>query len=1503
MSVNEKLMAPGTFSVNLNLEQTPNSIVNKIVPWGNIVLTPTRVQAEEFTDAQLRDMARYVGIVTAQEISEEGIEVSGKGILSYLGDSDSRGMVLARNAGTGAVRSFNRDTLDDVIDRSSSTPYGILRDESANQRAVRKGTITEVSFDDTVLLLNYEGSDGDTTTSDGSEFTSNQVITFTGTSDISSDQAKFGNTSLNLTTDGFVTVADRPELDLTYQEFTVEWWEYRTSSSGNPTVWARNNDTYAPWIFGKAVSGRNKAFITHDGQGYGTDEDLNMDMGSIDLNQWNHFAISHKGDFFRTYKNGVQIAEVKRPELFVRVSSDSLQIGKGQDGNFFEGYLDGMVITRGTAKYWDAFTPSTSAPTATTANKTYTGKHYLESAYRSIKTICTALDAEFKMQNDGTIDVGPRSALFTGHEDSTPEGMIVRRLSGSDPNIKGYSGVDLSTEFNAEDYVSRVELTASQVGSTINLGQADAKDVPYKDLFGNELERIQILAENDIPDTMRDIRAEAYLNEYNKIQKTLNVGLEDYDISGDIDVGDIIYVYDPDVGFEDTATDAALENRDRFEITYQGQILHPIKIRVMGLSFPISDDMGVFYRDKDGNYTDLTDYIVFETGITQIEVGATTKTINQDLRATGAIISGGSTNEFTVPDAPTNLASATGSYQDGSGRPFAFARLTWDEPTNTDGSRITDGNMYRVRYRQVTDVDGNNLIDSNDNQVTDYEYLTVAFGTQAVVIKGLGPSNTYEFGVQAIDNSGFSGGYSILTAVQMPVDATVPPAPVAPTGTYGAIASNAAQIQISHKLAAAEDADGNPIASPTNFTLPRDIDHLNVYRSQDSTFTPSASTFVGEIQARAGHIDGEITAINTFIVSTAGTWYYKLTAVDVVGNESDPSTAQQAEHELITKEYIADAEITTVKIGEAQVTDAKIDTLTASKITAGTISGKEIIIDTDSATDPSNPVLGTIRSDNYVQNTDGWIIKSDGSVEFDSGTFRGDITGATGTFSGDLNAAGGTFSGNLSAAGGTFTGTLSGVDGNFTGTISATQISGGTMTADILDGGEIDGSSIDLGNGTFTVDTSGNMTATSATITGSVTADSGTIGGISINSGDIQANYSAGSTGFLIESDGDAFFNSVTVNNPIITLGKDTGSGTPSTAANDRIKIGDAVLFNRDVSGTSSLVTTKSLLVLPDGDEDNPSLAIDGQHGTLGFFVDTPLSGISRMQITNGDNNVASWSTANTDFTVNDKLVLGGSIQVGGSTGGNSQYIGKNSSGTLGFHSLPSGNDHPDSDHSFAATGHDHDSDYYSASAGSVLASSLSSHTGHATSLSILSNTSSDDSGGLFVTSVSGLGIRRTNRAGTTMYSQTIYPKQTETYALGGSGNKWTIVHSQFGVSTSDERLKENIEDLTLGLDFINSLQPKKYNWTTETITTDDGEELVKRGDIANIDMFGFMAQDILALDTLDDSVNYGIARYVSEQDSYEISHENFIAPLVKAVQELSAKNDELESRLAALEG
>jgi len=56
-------------------------------------------------------------------------------------------------------------------------------------------------------------------------------------------------------------------------------------------------------------------------------------------------------------------------------------------------------------------------------------------------------------------------------------------------------------------------------------------------------------------------------------------------------------------------------------------------------------------------------------------------------------------------------------------------------------------------------------------------------------------------------------------------------------------------------------------------------------------------------------------------------------------------------------------------------------------------------------------VDGFLRSKNYVATVAGWTINADGSVEFDSGYFRGDITGASGTFSGTITATTGNIGG------------------------------------------------------------------------------------------------------------------------------------------------------------------------------------------------------------------------------------------------------------------------------------------------------------------------------------------------------------------------------------------------------------------------------------------------------------------------------------------------------------
>ena len=101
----------------------------------------------------------------------------------------------------------------------------------------------------------------------------------------------------------------------------------------------------------------------------------------------------------------------------------------------------------------------------------------------------------------------------------------------------------------------------------------------------------------------------------------------------------------------------------------------------------------------------------------------------------------------------------------------------------------------------------------------------------------------------------------------------------------------------------------------------------------------------------------------------------------------------------------------------------------------------------------------------------------------------------------------------------------------------------------------------------------------------------------------------------------------------------------------------------------------------------------------------------------------------------------------------------------------------------------------------------------------------------------------------------------------------------------SDSRLKENIIDNDLGLDFINKLRPVKFN-------------LVGKPEVKD----GFIAQEVeTAVKSLGKTFSGVIAPNTPEQ-MYSISHANFVVPLVKAVQELTAQNKALMDRLTALE-
>jgi len=115
---------------------------------------------------------------------------------------------------------------------------------------------------------------------------------------------------------------------------------------------------------------------------------------------------------------------------------------------------------------------------------------------------------------------------------------------------------------------------------------------------------------------------------------------------------------------------------------------------------------------------------------------------------------------------------------------------------------------------------------------------------------------------------------------------------------------------------------------------------------------------------------------------------------------------------------------------------------------------------------------------------------------------------------------------------------------------------------------------------------------------------------------------------------------------------------------------------------------------------------------------------------------------------------------------------------------------------------------------------------------------------------------------------------------------------------SSDVRLKRNIEDTTLGLDFINDLRPVKFQWkpsneVPEIMTAEYSEENKKNLDYIS---HGFIAQEVKeAIDKHGDQTFGGWHLDKTDNETQRVKKNMFVMPLIKAVQELSAKVKALE--------
>ncbi len=124
--------------------------------------------------------------------------------------------------------------------------------------------------------------------------------------------------------------------------------------------------------------------------------------------------------------------------------------------------------------------------------------------------------------------------------------------------------------------------------------------------------------------------------------------------------------------------------------------------------------------------------------------------------------------------------------------------------------------------------------------------------------------------------------------------------------------------------------------------------------------------------------------------------------------------------------------------------------------------------------------------------------------------------------------------------------------------------------------------------------------------------------------------------------------------------------------------------------------------------------------------------------------------------------------------------------------------------------------------------------------------------------------------------------------------------------TVSDCRDKTNVKSLgsKYGLALIKKLRPVAFNWDhRDTYVRQCKYEYgQKDGNLASVkEHYGLIAQELKsAIDELD--VRFDGLGHDDEKDAYRLTYEELIAPIIKAIQELVAENEEIKGRLEILE-
>jgi len=216
-------------------------------------------------------------------------------------------------------------------------------------------------FSSVSLLLHLDGTNGSTTFTDNSS--SPKTVTAVGSAQISTAEAKFGQSLLLNTANSYVnylTTPDNVGFQFSTGAFTLEAWIYLISKPLNiAAIIATNTASFTTGSYYFVVDSNNKLQFG----GSGISISALISASTISTGQWYHVAATRSGTTTRIFINGTLEDTETGDTTSYNYSTDNLLIGRnGWDSSGtqgFHGYIDEVRITKGVARYTASFTAPT----------------------------------------------------------------------------------------------------------------------------------------------------------------------------------------------------------------------------------------------------------------------------------------------------------------------------------------------------------------------------------------------------------------------------------------------------------------------------------------------------------------------------------------------------------------------------------------------------------------------------------------------------------------------------------------------------------------------------------------------------------------------------------------------------------------------------------------------------------------------------------------------------------------------------------------------------------------------------------------------------------------------------------------------------------------------------------------------------------------------------------------------------------------------------------------